>query len=295
MKVGLTGGTGFVGRALVDHLRARGDDVVVWTRDPARAPAGTTAVSADLEAAGPWQDAVDGLDAIVHLAGQPIAAKRWDARAKQLLRDTRIESARYLVEAIARAARKPRVFVTASGCDYYPFAHPPIDDDEVSESDPPGEHFLARLCRDWEASAREAEPLGVRVVAMRMGLVLGPRGGVLAKLKGPVVRLGSGRQWMSWISLEDACRAYAVALSDQRYRGAINLVTDSIRNIDFAEALGRTRRIGVPAFALKVGVGELAETLLQGRRVVPAQLRSLGFSWEHPSLADALAYARART
>src|SRR2546430_985264 len=102
MKVGVTGGTGFIGRALVGHLRARGDDVIVWTRDPARAQPGVTSVHADLETPGPWQDAIDGLDAIVHLAGEPIAGKRWDARQKQLLRDSRIETARHLVEAIAR-------------------------------------------------------------------------------------------------------------------------------------------------------------------------------------------------
>jgi uncharacterized protein (TIGR01777 family) len=295
MRVGITGGTGFIGRSLVTHLRARGDDILVWTRDPARAPAGATAVRADLESPGAWQDAVDGLDAIVHLAGEPIAGKRWDAREKQILRDTRIESARHLVEAIGRATNKPRVFVTASGCDYYPYAQPPMDDDEFTESDPPGEHFLGRLCRDWEAAARDAEPLGVRVVAMRTGIVLGPHGGALAKMKGPVARLGNGRQWMSWISLLDAHRAYAAALSDDRWRGPFNLVTDSLRNVDFSEALGKTRRIFVPKLLLKVALGELSEALLHGRRVVPARLRELGFTWEHPTIADALAYATARS
>jgi uncharacterized protein (TIGR01777 family) len=292
VRVGITGGTGFIGKALVQHLRAQGDDVVVWTREPARAPAGVTAVRADLETPGPWQDVIDGLDAIVHLAGEPLAARRWDARQKQRIRDSRIETAGHLVAAIARASRRPRVLVTASGVDYYPYAHPPMDDDDVTEADPPGETFLSRLCRDWEAAAREAEPLGVRVVAMRTGLVLGPGGGMLAHMKGPVARLGNGRQWMSWISLADVQHVYAAALSDERYTGPINLVTDSIRNRDFAVTLGKPGWLGAPRFALRAAVGELSEALVNGRRVVPARLRALGYMWQHPTLADALAYAR---
>ena len=287
----MTGATGFVGRPLVAHLRARGDDVTVLTRDPARSPAGAKAVRADLETPGPWQDTLDGADAVIHLAGEPIANKRWDARQKQILRDSRIETTRTLVEAIARAERRPRVLVSASGVDYYPYASGMLDDDDVTERDPPGETFLARMCRDWEAEARAAESLGVRVACMRMGLVLGPGGGVLARMKGPVGKLGNGRQWMSWISLADAHVAYATAIADERYSGPINLVTDSIRNADFAQALGKWRRVGAPGFALRLVLGELSEPLLHGRRVVPARLRELGFTWQHPTLADALAYA----
>src|SRR5207248_1181903 len=117
-----------------------------------------------------------------------------------IIRDSRVESARLLVEAIARAERKPRVLVSASGVDYYPFAQPPLDDDEVTEADPPGDSFLARLCRDWEAEARAAETHGVRVACMRCGIVLDPSGGALAAMKGPIAKLGNGRQWMSWVS-----------------------------------------------------------------------------------------------
>ena len=293
MKVAITGATGFVGRPLVAHLLARGDEVIVLTRDPARAMPGVTAVRAELESPGPWHDALDGADAVIHLAGEPISGKRWDARRKQLLRDSRIETARGLVEAIARATRRPRVLVSASGVDYYPYAFGPLDDDEVTEADPPGDTFLARLCRDWEAEARAAEPLGVRVACMRMGLVLGPGGGVLARMTGPIARLGRGTQWMSWISLADAHRAYAAALADDRYAGPINLVTASTRNADFAAALGKPRRLGAPGFALRLALGELSEPLLHGRRVVPAKLRALGFAWQHPTLEAALAYARA--
>lgn len=308
MKIGITGATGFLGAKLAEVLVARGDEVVAFTRDPARAqarvPNGTRLVAAALETAGPWQEAIAGLDAIVHLAGEPIAGKRWDARQKQLLRDSRVESTRHLVEAIGKAEPRPRVLVSASGADYYPFAMGGVgdfDDDEVTETDPPGEDFLARLCKAWEGEAVVAEAFGVRVVRMRTGLVLGEHGGAMAKMTTPFKwfaggKIGSGKQWMTWIHLDDAVAGYVAAIDDPRYRGPINLVTDSIRNVDFAKQLGavlhRPSWLPVPAFALRAAVGELAESLLNGRRVVPARLRKLGFQWKHPELREALAAAR---
>ncbi len=306
MKIAITGATGFVGTRLVKALVARGDEVTAFTRDVERArPRVPDArlVAAELEHPGAWQDAVAGQDAIIHLAGEPIAGKRWDARQKQLLRDSRVESTRLLVEAIAKAVPRPRVLVSASGADFYPFAQSAVgdfDDDEVTESDPPGDHFLGRLCAAWEAEARAAEPLGVRVVTMRTGVVLGERGGALAKMTTPFKlfaggRIGTGRQWLAWIHLDDAVAAYVAAVTDERYRGPINVVTDSVRNADFARTLGAVLRrpswLPVPAFALRLAVGELAETLLHGRRVVPARLRELGFAWAHPELRESLTAA----
>jgi uncharacterized protein (TIGR01777 family) len=305
MKVAITGATGFIGTPLVAALQARGDEVVAFTRDPARAKLqGVRLVEADLEHAGPWQDAIAGCDAVINLAGEPVAGKRWDARQKQRLRDSRVEATQHIVAAIAKAEVRPRVLVSASGADYYPFAMAQVadfDDDEVTEVDPAGEDFLARLCKAWEAEAVTAEPLGVRVVTMRTGLVLGAHGGALAKMTTPFKlfaggRIGSGRQWMAWIHLDDAVAVYLAALDDARYRGPINLVTDSIRNAEFSKQLGsvlhRPSWLPVPAFALRAAVGELAETLLNGRRVVPAKLRELGFTWKHPELREALASTR---
>lgn len=302
----VTGATGFIGTALVPALRAAGHAITALTRDAERARrtlGDATCVTADLQSAGPWTSALAGAAALVHLAGEPLAGRRWDARTKQRLRDSRVETTRTLVEAIAAvpAESRPRALIASSGTDYYPFApdtrDTEFDDDEVTERDPPGDSFLARLCRDWEAEARAAEGLGVRVVCMRTGMVLGP-GGALAKLAAPFRLfvggpIGSGRQWVPWIHRDDAVRAFAAAVADDRYTGPINLVTDSVRNADFARALGaalgRPSWLPVPGFAVRAALGELAEYALHGRRVVPARLRALGFTWTHPTLAGALA------
>jgi uncharacterized protein (TIGR01777 family) len=306
MRIVITGATGFLGVPLVAAMRLRGDAVTALVRDPARAAGklDATLVQADLETPGPWQDALAGHDALVHLAGEPIAAKRWDARQKQLIRDSRVEATRTLVEALARldTAARPRVLVSASGADYYPYAldKDDFDDDPVTEADAPSDSFLGRVCRDWEREAFGAGPLGVRVACMRTGVVLSPDGGALARLV-PVFkkfvggRIGSGRQWFSWIHRDDAIAAYLAATTDARYAGGINLVAASDRFADFARALGKSLHrpsfFPVPAFALKAIVGEMAETLLHGRNVVPAKLRELGFAWRYPTLASALGTA----
>lgn len=323
-RIVVTGATGFIGTPLVAALREAGHAVTALSRDADRARrvlSDVAVVTADLQSAGPWTSALASASALVHLAGEPVADRRWDARTKQRLRDSRVETTRALVEAIAAlpAASRPRALISSSGSDYYPFAADGrttelersetggsgpcgIDEDEVTERDPPGDSFLARLCRDWEAEARAAETLGVRVACMRTGMVLGP-GGALAKMITPFRRfaggpLGSGRQWMSWIHRADAVRAYAAAVADERYIGPINLVTDSVRNADFAralgDALGRPSWLPVPAFALRAALGEFADYVLHGRRVVPARLRALGFTWTYPTLGSALGEVLAR-
>lgn len=291
-----------MGAALAAALRDRGDALVVVSRDARRARAlGVAAtVEADLQSPGAWTAALAGADAVIHLAGEPVAARRWSAHQKQLVRDSRVETTRVLVEAIAAAPTdaRPRTLITASGSDYYAFAPDgEFDDDEVTERDGPGDSFLARVCRDWEGEAHAADRLGVRVVCMRTALVLGP-GGALPRLTAPFKLfiggpLGSGRQWVPWIHRDDAVRGYVAALDDERYTGPINLVTDSVRNADLARALGKALHrpswLPVPGFALRAAVGEFADYLLHGRRMVPARLRELGFSWTRPTLDRALA------
>jgi uncharacterized protein (TIGR01777 family) len=300
VKVVVTGATGFIGSALVPALRARGDEVVVLSRDAerARTQLGVAAVTADLETRGAWGDTLAGAGAIVHLAGAPVADKRWDARQKQVIRDSRVESTRTIVEVIAAlpAGERPGALISSSGVDYYAYASGPLDDDEVTEADPAADTFLGRVCRDWEAEARAVERLGVRVVCMRTGLVVGD-GGPLAKLTTPFKifaggKLGNGKQWVSWIHLDDAVEAYVAAVHDVRFRGAINLVTASVRNRELAKALGkalgRPSWLPIPGFALKAAVGDFAEVILNGRMVMPTRLRELGFHWKHPALDDAV-------
>jgi uncharacterized protein (TIGR01777 family) len=306
-RIIVTGATGFIGAPLVAALRQAGHAVIALTRDAGHArsvlaQADVRCVTADLQTPGPWTDELAGAGAIVHLAGESVAGKRWDARFKQRLRDSRIETTRTLVEALAQlpAAQRPRALIAASGGDYYPFADeaaPQFDDDEVTERDPPGDSFLARLCRDWEAEARGAEPLGLRVVCMRTVMVLGS-GGPLDKLATPFRLfvggpIGSGRQWVGWIHRDDAVRAYLAAVTDERYAGPINLVTASVRNAELARAVGRALHrpswLPVPGFAVRAALGEFADYALHGRRIVPSRLVELGFSWTYPTLPEAIA------
>ncbi len=304
MRVLITGATGFIGTAIVAALRARGDRVIALSRDVERARrglgAGVEVHAAELESPGAWQAQVQGVDAVVHLAGETIG-QRWDGRIKQRIRDSRVESTRRLVEAIAAApaAARPTVLVSASGADYYPFATDvtEFDDDDVAESDPPGDSFLARLCRDWEAEAVLAEPHGVRVVRMRTGLVL-DRGGALARMAGPFRffgggRLGSGRQWVSWIHRTDVVGAYLAALDDDAWSGPVNLVApEAVRAAELAAAIGRALHrpswLPAPAFALRLVAGEMAAYLLAGRKVVPRALERFGYTFRFPRLDDAL-------
>lgn len=309
MRVVLTGGTGFVGRNLCAALADRGDPPIVITRDASAAAESlgdrAEVVEADPTESGPWQESVVGCDAVVHLAGASINGKRWDARYRQVLRGSRIDSAAKLVEAIAAApaAERPSVLVTSSGIDYYPFAEELaeradwFEDSWVGESAPRSGSFLGQLCRDWEDEAATAESLGVRVCAMRSGIVLG-RGGPLAKMILPFKlfaggRLGSGKQWTSWIHIDDAVAAYLFAIDTPEVSGPINLVAPSpVRNREFARQLGRTMGrpsfLPTPTFALKLALGPFAEHVLHGRRVEPKCLVDAGFEFKHPDLRPAL-------
>ncbi len=308
MKIAVTGATGFLGVPLVAALAARGDSVTVLTRSAAsgrgKFAAPITVVEANLEAPGPWCAALAGCDAVLHLAGESVASTRWTARQKQIIRDSRVEATRTLVEALAATpeSTRPRTLVAMSGVDYYPYApkQHDFDDDEVTEADPPSDSFLGRVCRDWEKEAAAAEACGLRVVRLRTGIVFG-EGGPMDKMSAPFRlfaggRIGDGRQWVSWLHRDDAIAVILAALDDPRYRGPINLVTDSTRNADLAHAIGqqlhRPSWLPVPSFALEVAVGEFAEVLLNGRRVVPAKLRELGYTWKKPTLAEALAYLK---
>jgi uncharacterized protein (TIGR01777 family) len=296
MRVAVTGATGMIGRALVSELRERGDDVTALSRDAGRASA-SLGVPAEQ-----WQDptaepapaeALRGRDAVVHLLGETIA-QRWTDEAKRDIRDSRVLGTRNLVEGLRAAEPRPRVLVSGSGSDYYGSR----GDERVDESTPLGKGFLAGVTADWEAAARAAEELGVRVVTTRTGVVLSDLGGALAKMLpffkagvgGPVA---GGRQYFPWIHVEDAAGAIAFLLDDERASGPVNLSTPTpVTNKELSKTLGRVLRrpalAPVPALALKVLYGEMAEVVTTGRRMVPGRLQELGYRFEHPTLENAL-------
>jgi uncharacterized protein (TIGR01777 family) len=297
MRVGVVGATGFVGRSLVAALIARGDEVVAFSRDPARArrtlPAGADARA--LEAITP--EGLADLDAMVNLAGEPVGAKRWDDAFREAIRESRVRTTRRVVDAIAGATSPPRVLVNASAVGFYG----PRGDEEVTEAAPPGDDFLAGVCRDWEREAERAGAVGAREVRLRIGVVLGDGGGSLERMLlpfklfvgGPV---GDGRQWFPWVHLADVVGATLWALDHDDLRGPVNVTApEPVRFRDFAEALGRRLHrpswLPVPAFALRLALGQMAEVVVTGQRAVPAALLASGYAFKFPRVAEALAAA----
>jgi uncharacterized protein len=291
MKVIIAGGTGFLGTPLVGRLRSDGHDVSVLSRRPHGA--GESAWSPD-GTAGPWADALDGAGAVVNLAGESIAGGRWTAARKTAIRESRMRATRSLVNAIARAARAPATFISASAVGYYG----PHGDEPLTEEAPPGSDFLATVCRDWEAEALRA-PAGTRVVLLRTGLVLGNGGGALPQIAlpfrlfagGPV---GSGRQYWSWIHRDDWVELVRWALQTTSVSGPINLTAPNpVPNREFASTMGRVMHrpafVPAPGFAMKIVLGEMADALLlTGQRVLPAKPRANGFAFRFGSLEPAL-------
>jgi uncharacterized protein (TIGR01777 family) len=299
--VTLTGATGLIGSKLVARLLEREADVTVLSRDPERARAtlgDVTAVRWDLMEEPAPVEALAGRDAVVHLAGEPVA-QRWSEERKRTIVDSRVVGTRNLVSALKQCDPRPRTLLSASAVGYYgPHGEEPLDEDA-----PPGEDFLARVCVDWETEARHAGILDIRTVQIRIGIVLDAKGGALATMLTPF-RLGvggpvaGGRQYMSWIHADDLVGIMLTALTDERWSGPVNATApEPVTNAEFSSALGRALHrpavLPIPALALRALYGEMAEIVTAGVRAVPAKALVLGFDFAHADLDLALRSALA--
>jgi uncharacterized protein (TIGR01777 family) len=302
MRVLITGGTGLVGRRLIKRLLDRGDQAVILTRRAghARTLFGNSAqiVEGDPMHSGAWMDAVGECDGVIHLAGENVFGRRWNADFKKLLHDSRILSTQFVVEALRRkpqrADGRQKVLVNASAIGFYG----PHGDEELTEDSPPGTDFLAELCVEWEKAARAVESAGVRVVMIRIGVVLDKEGGALAKLLTPFKLgaggpVGSGRQWLSWIHHADLTGLFLLALDRADAVGPINgTAPNPVVNREFGKILGRVLHrpslVWTPGLALRVLVGEAASVIVTGQRVLPKRALELGYSLQYPTLEAAL-------
>lgn len=290
MQIAITGSTGLIGKALVRALRDEGLTVIRLVRRPAAADDEVRWDPFGEVAAG----ALEGVDAVVHLAGAGVGDHRWTETYKRQIHDSRVEGTRTLARALARLDRRPAVFVSGSAVGYYG----DTGDVAVDESAPPGEGFLAGLCRDWEEAAGPAVDAGIRVVHPRTGLVLAREGGLLAKMLplfrlGLGGRLGGGEQWMSWISLTDQVAALCHLIYGG-LEGPVNLTApEPVTNAEFTAAVGRALRrpapFAVPASLLRLALGQFAdEGALVSQRIIPGRLAEAGFTFRHPDLDTAL-------
>jgi uncharacterized protein (TIGR01777 family) len=291
MKIFLTGGTGFVGRSLAPALSHAGHEVTILSRSGKNGPGGASLLAGDPTREGEWQAAVKEHDAVINLAGASIFT-RWTAETKKVIRESRLLTTRNLVAALENAQGKH--FFSTSAVGYYGFH----GDEILTEDSPPGGDFLAQLGQDWEEEAKEAERKGCRLVIARFGIVLGEEGGALGQMV-PLFRkylggpLGSGKQWFSWIHLEDLTRAFLFLLENQEITGPVNFTSPHpVRNEELAAAIGkvmgRPSSLRAPGFLLKIVLGEFGSILLEGQRVIPEKLLKSGFQFLYPEIERAL-------
>jgi uncharacterized protein (TIGR01777 family) len=303
MRVFVMGGTGLVGSRLLERLRQRKDDIVLLSRRPEAAReklAGAgTVVEGDPMTAGPWTAQAAACDAAINLVGEGIFNRRWSEDFKKLLYDSRIRSTEHVAQALAKNPRttsgSPKFLVNASAIGYYG----PRSDEELTEDSLPGDDFLARLCIDWEKAARSAEPAGVRVAVVRVGVVLDRQGGALRQMLKPFKMfvggpVGSGKQWVSWVHHQDLVGLLLLALENPEARGALNGTAPApVTNKSLSKALGRALHrpsfMPTPKLMLRVALGGVAGLVTTGQRVLPRRAEALGYWFRFPDIDAALA------
>ena len=296
MKILVSGSTGLVGSALLPVLRSAGHEVIRLVRSSS-APSGPgdSTVQWNPETGELDGGRLEGIEAVVHLAGENIAARRWSAAQKARIRDSRVQGTALLSDRLANLAQPPATLVAASAIGYYGDR----GDELLNEDSSSGNDFLSEVCRQWEAASQPAAEKGIRVVRLRLGIVLSPRGGALAKMLLPFKlgaggKIGAGQQYMSWIALDDAVGALCHALTDSNLSGPVNAVAPNpATNLEFTKTLGRVLSrptlFPMPALAARIAFGEMAEALLlAGTRVEPRRLAGSGYSFQYPRLEAAL-------
>lgn len=297
MRILITGGTGGVGRRLVDHLIEHGHWITVVSRQPykpANLPSKISFAQWDAKTAEGWDQHVEEADAVINLAGAGLADSRWTDDRKKAIVDSRRNAGKAVVEAIEAATSKPQVVIQASAVGYYG----PRGDETITEESQPADDFLAKTCVDWEASTQPVEEMGIRRVVIRSGMVLDPRAGALPRMLlpfkffagGPV---GSGKQWYSWIHYYDTVNAIRFLMEHDQASGPFNLTAPNpLQNRDFVKVIGRVMKrpafMPAPAFALKLLFGEMSTVVLEGQRVLPAKLQALGYEFKFPTAEEAL-------
>lgn len=301
MRVLISGSTGMIGSALATRLRQQGDDVASLARPATRIrkrgrdAAGQSQIVHWDPLSGTLDRSADGAGAVIHLAGASIAGGRWTSARKRLLRDSRIAATHNLIDELKKLRRPPGVFVAASAIGIYGDR----GDEELTEASVPGEDFLAVLTSEWEEASSRAAEFGARVVLVRIGIVLDKNGGALPRMALPFRlgaggRLGTGRQWMSWVALEDLLAIMQYAMHSNSIAGPINAVSPRpVRNAEFtrllAKVLHRPALFPAPAFALRLALGEMANALLlSSQKVLPKKLATLGYHFAYPDLESAL-------
>jgi uncharacterized protein (TIGR01777 family) len=293
MRILITGGTGLIGKQLCKALLAEGHDLTVLSRNPASVPAKCGTGVHAIGALGEWLSG-QAFDAVINLAGEPIADVPWSKARKQVLWDSRVTLTQELVRHIVLAAHKPAVLLSGSAVGYYGNR----GDEEMYEAADPGTDFPARLCKAWEDAARAAEPAGVRVCLLRTGLILSKQGGLLGRMVpafklGMGARLGDGKQWLSWVHIDDYVAMVLKLLHDTHASGPYNMTAPQpATNAEFtaalAKALHRSAPFAAPASLLKLALGERACMVLEGQKVLPGKMTADGYRFKFPNLGAAL-------
>lgn len=295
MKVLITGASGLIGTALKESFKQKGYEVLLASRKEAK---DDKHIQWDMETGFVDPEKLEGIDAVVHLAGENVSGLRWTEDKKKAIRDSRVLGTLNIVDAISKLKKKPSVFISSSAIGFYGER----GDEEVTESSAAGDTFLAVVCKEWEAESRRAEDAGIRTVLLRTGIVLSKDGGALGTMLLPFKLgvggvVGSGKQWMSWISLDDHIAVINFAIENENLRGAVNSVSPNpVTNHDFTKTLGevlyRPTFLPLPEFAVSMVFGEMGDALLlASTKVLPKRLEEVGFEFKYADLKAALEHA----